>query len=138
MNINHKLYKTGLDTLNKIHGGHAGKAIINDMQEISPDFARMAIEWGFGEVINRPGLDLKTREIALIASCMTLGHAAPQLKAHIEAALNVGVTRTEIVETIIQIAFYAGFPAATNAMYITKEVFRNYDNNINTTVEKKG
>jgi 4-carboxymuconolactone decarboxylase len=120
---NNSLYQKGLETLNKIHGGHAGKSIIDDMQEISPDYAQMAIEWGFGEVINRPGLDLKTREIAMLASCISLGHAVPQLKAHIEAALNVGVTRTEVVETIIQIAFYAGFPAATNAMYIAKEVF---------------
>lgn len=90
----------------------------------------MAIEWGFGEVINRPGLDLKSREIAMLASCITLGHAVPQLKAHIEAALNVGATRTEVVETIIQIAFYAGFPAATNAMYIAKEVFNTADNHL--------
>jgi len=121
--MDNSLYKKGLETLNQIHGGHVGKAIIDDMQDICPDYARMVIEWGFGDVINRPGLDIKTRELAMIASCMTLGHAVPQLKAHIEAALNVGVTNTEVIETIVQIAFYAGFPAATNAMYIAKEVF---------------
>ena len=126
MNVN--LYKKGLETLNKIHGGHAGKVIIDDMQDICPDYVRMVIEWGFGDVINRPGLDIKTREIAMLASCITLGHAAPQLRAHIEAALNVGVTKTEVIETIMQIAFYAGFPAATNAMYIAKEVFSANDN----------
>lgn len=120
---NPALYNKGLETLNQIHGGHAGKAIIDDMQDICPDFASMVIEWGFGDVINRPGLGIKARELAMIASCMTLGHAAPQLKAHIEAALNVGVTKTEVIEVIMQIAFYAGFPAATNAMYIAKEVF---------------
>ena len=61
--------------------------------------------------------------IATIASLVTLGNAKSQLKTHINNALNVGLTKEEIVEIILQMAVYAGFPAALNAMYEAKEVF---------------
>ena len=76
--------------------------------------------------MSRPGIDLKTRQLVTVASCVTLGHAQPQLRAHIEGALNVGATREEIVEVILQVALYAGFAAATNAMLLAKEVFASY------------
>jgi 4-carboxymuconolactone decarboxylase len=123
MNTNSASYQRGLKLLNKLHGGHAGEAIIEGLKDISPDYATMTIEWGFGEVFSRPGLDLKTRELAIIAACVTLGHATPQLQAHIEAALNVGATQEEVVEVIFQTALYSGFPAATNALFAAKEVF---------------
>ena len=63
------------------------------------------------------------REIATIAALAALGNAQPQLKVHIEAALNVGCTRDEIVEVFIQMAVYAGFPAALNALFAAREVF---------------
>lgn len=116
-------YEKGLKLLNQLHGGHAGERIINDMQQICPDYARITIETGFGDVMSRPQLDLKTRELAIIASCVTLGYIPLQLRVHIEAALTVGATRDEIIEVIFQTALYAGFAAATNAMYIAKEIF---------------
>ena len=70
------------------------------------------IEFPFGDIYSRPGLDLRSREIAVVAALTAMGNAAPQLKVHIQGALNVGVSRTEIVETIMQMAVYAGFPAA--------------------------
>ncbi len=71
----------------------------------------------------RPGLDLRSREIATIAALAALGNAAPQLKVHIAAGLNVGLTRSEIVEILMQMAVYAGFPAALNGLFAAKEVF---------------
>lgn len=118
-----ELYKNGLELLNKLHGGHAGETIINDMKTICPDYVDMVIEWGYGTVMSRPQLDIKTRELAIIASCVTLGHVMPQLRAHIEAALVVGASKEEIIEVILQTGLYAGFAAVTNAMYIAKEVF---------------
>lgn len=116
-------YEKGLKLLNQLHGGHAGESIIKDMQEICPDYARITIETGFGDIMSRPQLDLKTRELAIIASCVTLGHVTLQLRAHIEAALTIGATHEEIIEVIFQTALYAGFAAATNALYIAKEIF---------------
>lgn len=88
----------------------------------------MTIEFAFGEIVSRPGIDLKTRELVTIASCVTLsGTPCPSLKAHIEAALKVGATKTEIVEVILQMALYAGFAAATNAMFVAKEIFQQHE-----------
>ena len=69
-------------------------------------------------------MDLKSREIATVAALTALGNASPQLRVHIHGALNVGCTKDEIVEIIIQMAVYAGFPAALNGMFIAKEVFK--------------
>ncbi len=126
MKIDNEKYTKGLDLLTQLHGGHAGEAIVEGLKDISPDYATMTIQFAFGEVFSRGGLDLKTRELVVIAACVTLGNAMPQLKAHIEAALNVGATKEEIVEVIYQTALYSGFALATNAMFAAKEAFANY------------
>jgi 4-carboxymuconolactone decarboxylase len=123
-------YTRGEALLNKIHGAHTGEAIVSALEDVCPDLADMTIEWGFGEIVSRTGIDLKTRQLVTIASCVTLGYAQPQLKAHIEGALNVGATKDEIVEVILQVALYAGFAAATNAMLLAKEVFASYPTQI--------
>ncbi|CAJ0695599.1 carboxymuconolactone decarboxylase family protein [Ralstonia holmesii] len=105
----------------------AGERVVEAMADISPDLGRYIVEFGFGDVYCRPGLTLREREIATIAALTALGHAAPQLKVHIAAGLNVGLTRTEITETILQMALYAGFPAALNGMFAAKEVFAAHD-----------
>lgn len=97
--------------------------MINQLADIAPDFARYIVEFPFGDIYTRPGLDLRQREIATIAALAALGNAAPQLKVHIEAGLNVGLSRDEIVEVLIQMAVYAGFPAALNGLFAAKEVF---------------
>jgi 4-carboxymuconolactone decarboxylase len=116
-------YERGWKKLREIHG-KTGERVIEDLQSIAPDFARYLIEFTFGDIYSRPGLDLKSREIAAIAVLTALGNAQTQLKAHIHAALNVGCTREEIVEVIMQTAVYAGFPSALNAMSVAKEVFQ--------------
>jgi len=59
----------------------------------------------------------------VIASCTTLGYAVPQLKTHIDAALKLGGTKQQIVEVILQMLFYAGGAATSNALSVAKEVF---------------
>lgn len=115
-------YQRGLEKLREIDG-EAGERVLHSLEDIAPDFARYLIEFPFGDIYSRPGLDLKSREIAVVAALTALGHATPQLKVHIQGALNVGVGRTEIVETIMQMAVYAGFPAALNGLFAAKEVF---------------
>lgn len=122
MNTENARYQQGLAKLNEIDG-EAGEKVIAALQDIAPDLARYVIEFPFGDIYTRPGLDLKSREIATVAALTALGNAAPQLKVHIHGALNVGCTETEIVEVIIQMAVYAGFPAALNGMFAAKEVF---------------
>jgi 4-carboxymuconolactone decarboxylase len=107
--------------------GTAGEKVIASLASIAPDFARLLIEFPFGDVYSRPQLDLRAREIATIAALAALGNAQPQLKVHIEAALNVGCTRDEIVEVFMQMAVYAGFPAALNALFAARDVFERRD-----------
>ncbi len=103
--------------------GEAGAKVVAALADIAPDFARYLIEFPFGDIYSRPGLDLRAREIATIAALTALGNASPQLKVHIEAGLNVGLSRDEITEIIMQMAVYAGFPAALNGLFAAKEVF---------------
>jgi len=115
-------YKKGWDKLQEIDGA-AGENVIHALQDIAPDFADLLIEFPFGDVYSRDGLDLKSREIATVAALTAMGTASPQLKVHVHGALNVGCTQQEIIEIMIQMAVYAGFPAALNGLFAAKEVF---------------
>jgi 4-carboxymuconolactone decarboxylase len=64
----------------------------------------------------------------VVAALTALGNAAPQLKVHIHGALNVGCSREEVIEITMQMAVYAGFPAALNGLFAAKEVFAGIDN----------
>jgi 4-carboxymuconolactone decarboxylase len=125
-NVNTDRYQRGLQKLAEVDG-QAGEQVIESLKEIAPDLARYMIEFPFGDIYSRPGLDLKSREIATVAALTALGNAQPQLKVHIHGALNVGCTREEVVEAIVQMAVYAGFPAALNGISAAKEVFEARD-----------
>ncbi|MEO5661558.1 MAG: carboxymuconolactone decarboxylase family protein [Polaromonas sp.] len=124
--MHNERYLRGLDKLKEIDG-KAGEQVIASLSDIAPDFARLLIEFPFGDIYSRPGLDLKTRELAVVAALSALGNAAPQLKVHINGALNVGASREEVVEVIMQMAVYAGFPAALNGLFAAKEAFTHRD-----------
>jgi 4-carboxymuconolactone decarboxylase len=119
-------YRRGWEKLKEVDG-EAGERVIDSLKDIAPDFARLLIEFPFGDIYSRPGLDLKSREIAVVAALTALGNALPQLKVHIHGALNVGCTREEVVEVIMQMAVYAGFPSALNGLFAAKEVFKERD-----------
>jgi 4-carboxymuconolactone decarboxylase len=123
MNTVNDTHAQGLALLNQLHGGEAGEQMVAAMKDICPDFSTMTIEWAMAGIMGRPGLDLLTREYVVIASCVTLGHATPQLRAHIAAALKLGAPKEQIVEVILQNLFYAGGAAVANALNTAKEVF---------------
>lgn len=116
---------TGQNMLQQVDG-KGGDAVVESLKEIAPDFARYLIEFPFGDIYSRPELDLRSREIATVAALTALGNAAPQLKVHIAAALHVGLTQEEITEVMMQMAVYAGFPAALNGLFAAKEVFASH------------
>lgn len=103
--------------------GEQGQRVARALEWIAPDFARVLIEFPFGDIYSRPGLDLKSREIATVAALCAMGNAAPQLKVHIHGALNVGCSPKEVVEVLMQMAVYAGFPAALNGLFAAQDVF---------------
>lgn len=115
-------YAIGLNRLLAIDG-RDGETVVEGLKKISPDFARYLIEFPFGDIYARPGLNLRSREIATIAALTALGNARPQLEVHVAAGLNVGLTEQEIIEIIMQMAVYAGFPAAINGLNAAKAVF---------------
>jgi 4-carboxymuconolactone decarboxylase len=119
-------FNRGLRNLAAIDG-EGGQRVIDSLSDIAPDFARLLIEFPFGDIYERPGLSSRDREIATIAALAALGYATPQLKVHIQAGLNVGLTREEVVEILMQMAVYAGFPAALNGLFAAKEVFAQAD-----------
>lgn len=116
------LHERGLELFERLHGGHAGEAMVAEMRDIAPAFADMTIDWAVGGVMARPGLDLLSRQLVVIASCVTLGHAEPQLRAHVQAALSLGATRQQIVEAILQLTFYAGGPAVRNSLVSIRDL----------------
>lgn len=112
--------------------GQAGQNVIDALQDIAPDFADYLFEYPFGDIMSRPGLGLREREIATVAALCALGTAETQLRVHIQAALNCGVSRDEIVEILMQMSVYAGFPAALNGLMVAKQVFATGDHDTGT------
>lgn len=101
----------------------AGQAVLDSLSDIAPDLAGFILDFSYGDVISRPGLSPRRKEIAMIAAAAARGTMRPQLKVHVKAGLVVGLSRQEIVEVGIQMASYAGFPAALNALSAMREAF---------------
>lgn len=112
----------GLATLDIITGGDT-KRRLDTLTDIAPELGAWIVDFAYGDVVSRPGLDLRSRELATVAALTALGNAQPQLKAHIGGALNAGCTPQEILEVIMQMAVYAGFPASLNGISAAREVF---------------
>ena len=100
--------------------------IFGAIDDVAPDMARFVVEFPYSEIYTRPEVDLKTRELCTVAALTALG-TVPQLKDHIGAALNVGNSPTEIVEIIMQMSAYVGFPKSINGIVAAKEVFIEKD-----------
>ena len=115
-------YKQGLENFRRITG-QAGKSLTDTFQKTAPDLERYLMEFVFGDIYSRTRLDVKSRQLAAISALAALGTCQPQLVVHINGALNVGCTEAEIVEVVLAVAIFAGFPAAINAMVIAKQVF---------------
>jgi 4-carboxymuconolactone decarboxylase len=127
-------HERGRRTLERIHP-EVGASVVERLQAIAPDFARQLVEYPFGDIYSRPGLDLRSRQIATIAALTTLGGSERELRWHVRGGLNVGLTRAEIVEVIMQMAVYAGFPRAIQALDAAKEAFDQIDEAVEVAEE---
>jgi 4-carboxymuconolactone decarboxylase len=119
-------YKLALETVAKINGP-GSERIAEATEDIAPEFHRLIMSFAYGDINSRPQLDLKAREIATIAALTAMANARPQLEAHIVGGLNVGLTREEIIEIIMQMAVYAGVPAAINGLMAARKAFKTFD-----------
>ncbi len=118
--------KTGHKTLRKIHGDY-GVAVLARLDNIAPELKKWIIEFGFGEVYSRPALNPRSRQIATIAALVAMGHTGDELRSHIRAGLQTGLSRAEVVEVIMQMALYAGFPAAISGAKAAEVTFAELD-----------
>jgi 4-carboxymuconolactone decarboxylase len=111
----------GLRALEEITG-LSGVAVVQSLRATAPDLADWIIDFSYGDVMARPGLDRRTRQLATIAALTALGNAQPQLRVHMQGALNVGCKPQEIIEVLLQMTVYCGFPSTINALTVLKEV----------------
>lgn len=115
-------YERGAAALLKVDG-EVGLQVIEVLAKSFPDFATYLLEFPFGDIYSRPGLGLRERELVVVGALTAMGTAEPQLRVHIDAALHVGCSPAEIVEVVMQMAVYAGFPAALNGLAAVREIF---------------
>ena len=116
-------YERGLKKIKEVYGDVWN---VNFLDDLSPEMNDYTVEFLFGDVYNTDKLDAKSREISIISILIALRANIP-LNIHMHGALNVGLTRKELVEVIVQSSIYAGFPAAVNAIEVAREVFRKRD-----------
>lgn len=112
----------GRAALDVINGGETEQRLAQ-LKAFAPEMFDWIVDFAYGDVVSRPALDLRSRELATVAALTALGNAAPQLRAHIDGALNAGCAPREIVEVILQMAVYAGFPASLNGLAVARELF---------------
>jgi 4-carboxymuconolactone decarboxylase len=115
-------YERGWARLQELAGEH-GERVVEGLKDVAPDLARYVVEFGYGDVYSRDGLDDRTRQLVAISALTALGGAEPQLEYHIGIALKAGVAPQEIVETIIHLAPFVGFARTLNAARSARRVF---------------
>ncbi|MBP5940718.1 carboxymuconolactone decarboxylase family protein [Streptomyces acidiscabies] len=112
----------GLEVLRAVDG-EAGQRVIDSLADINPELGHQIVAWGFGEIYSRPELEPRDRQLVTLGMLTALGGCEPQLEVHINAALNVGLTPTQITEALMHAAGYCGFPKSLNATFVAKKVF---------------
>ncbi|MGE7093971.1 carboxymuconolactone decarboxylase family protein [Lysinibacillus sp. NPDC048646] len=118
-------FTKGLETIKHyVTEEEATRMVESDaLADIAPDLRKMIIEFAYGDVYSRPGLDAKSRALVVITTVVTQG-AAPQTKTHITRGLHAGLTPREIVEALLQLVPYIGFPRVQNALTVAQQVFQ--------------
>ncbi|MEA2280800.1 MAG: 4-carboxymuconolactone decarboxylase [Solirubrobacteraceae bacterium] len=109
-------------TLPDSGGAATHQKLADDLKDLAPDVGRYIVEFGYGEIYSRPGLTNQQRVLITIASLVTQG-TEREIESHVNAGLTAGLTSTEIVESLIHLIPYTGFPRVLNALYVVKEVF---------------
>lgn len=120
--INDERLVNGKKVLEKVDSNSADK-VLHALDDIAPDVSKYIMEFAFNDIYDRPGLNLKQREMITITSLLTQGDTVPELEVHINGSLNVGLTKQEIIETFIQCIPYVGFPKVLNAISVARNIF---------------
>lgn len=107
--------------------GYSSEAFEMRINDLASNYGRDIIAWEFSDAYRRPGLDIRTRELAIIAACAALGAIGhPTIKMHVPAALRAGATQDEICEVLVQVGFAAGLPASLGALAVAKQAIDDF------------
>jgi len=117
----------GADLMRHIHAEWGTPNVLGPLEGIAPDLKGLVRDFAFGDIYSRPGLDLKSRQLVTVAALAAMHNSPLELKAHLFGALKLGWKKEELVEALMQIALYAGFPAAMAALMIARDVFAEWD-----------
>jgi 4-carboxymuconolactone decarboxylase len=103
----------------------SGEAVVRSFDDIAPDIGRMILEHSYGDIFHRPGISAKTRELTACAALASRGTVTTEtpLRVHINAALTTGATPVEVIETLLNVLPYSGYPGLQQAMHIASEEF---------------
>ena len=113
----------GAEILARLHADYGAPNVLGPLEQIAPDLKNMVRDFAFGEIYARPGLDLKYRQLVTITALAARDNTGTEFKAHLRGALKLGWTKEELVEALMQLAVYAGFPSAIHSLLVAKEVF---------------
>ena len=119
-------YKEGMAVRKSVLGERHVAQTEADQTDFDADFQRFITETAWGSVWARPGLQKRTRHLLTIAMLAALGKHE-ELALHVRATPNTGVTRDEVKEVLLQVAVYAGIPAANTAVAVAKRVYAEMD-----------
>ena len=120
-------YQKGIKKIQEFTVSHDEKNPTGEMEigeafkDIAPDLSKYVVEFAFGDIYARPGLDNKQKVLTTISSLVSQG--MPQIEIHINSGLNVGLTPEEIIGCIMHLLPYTGFPRVLNALKVAKKVF---------------
>ena len=119
-------FQRGWELLRQVDNA-GGEAVISSLADIAPALGRYIVEFAVGDIYAREGLSLQERELVTIASLLTAGGCEPQLRVHLNGALNVGIPPQKIVEALIHCVPYVGFPRVLNAVFTAGDIFASRD-----------
>src|SRR5690625_1431385 len=129
-------YQKGIDKIQELtQSGDDNPTGFMDIGEgfkdIAPDLSKYVVEFAFGDIYSRPGLDNKQKDLTTITALVAQGK--PQIGMHVKTGLSVGLTPEEIVGCIMHLIPYVGFPSVLNALTTAKEVFEEQGVSVTTS-----
>lgn len=116
-------FDDGLKTRKEVLGAAYVDKAMSGVDEFNQPFVELLNTYCWNDIWNRPGLDRKTRSMLNMAMLIALNRG-PELKLHVNGALNNGLTKEQIREVMLQAAIYCGVPAAVEAFRVAREVFK--------------
>jgi 4-carboxymuconolactone decarboxylase len=124
--LDRKTYQRGLEIRSAVLGEVYVDQALANADDFTQPLQDLITEYCWGAVWGRDGLALKTRSMLSLAMISVLNRPN-ELRTHIRAALTNGVSRDEIREIFLQVAIYAGMPAAVDSFRIARETFAEVD-----------